>query len=612
MHAHLSRSAAPLLAGRLDSRRLTARRSRATAVVRAESKSSQAPPRQKWDFQRFLKTALFFNPPSAGGIARAVTAPIRILGKLAGVAGDEEQPAPLLRVRGPGSVQPISAVTEDQMLGKGAVLVTGATGGVGKRVVEILLSRGERVRAVVRSTEKGEKLLAPLASAHPNGTLEMVAADLSQEMTLLPELFTGVRAVVSCAAAKVRPKEEVPDSAEADAKYYQGIKFYDPRVVGDTPEAIEFRGVANLARIASEHVPLPGGRVLLDPAKGAAGNPEWGALDDVVMGGASSSTLRLADAGGEDGGPVALFSGNVTSANNGGFTSVRTRNFDPPLDLGAYEGIRLRVKGNGMRYKLILRCDGGWDSLAYCRSFDTPPGEWTDVNIPFAEFKATFRSKTVKDGKPPDASRIFSIQLMLSKFEYDGKLNPSFREGPYELPVASIAAYPPERANAADRPCVVHVSSAGVTRPDRPGIDVEVEPPAVKMNAMLGGLLTYKLRGEDALRTSGVPYAIVRPTALTEEPGGMPLVFEQGDTIKGKISRQDVAELCCALLDTNGAAGLTFEVSSTVPFSEAWEGAGGATQMDRAAEVAAAGLRRNVTGRTVAGRYTGTEVDPEL
>lgn len=32
-------------------------------------------------------------------------------------------------------------------------------------------------------------------------------------------------------------------------------------------------------------------------------------------------------------------------------------------------------------------------------------------------------------------------QLMFSKFEYDGKLNPTFVEGPFELPVSSIRAY---------------------------------------------------------------------------------------------------------------------------------------------------------------------------
>lgn len=52
------------------------------------------------------------------------------------------------------------------------------------------------------------------------------------------------------------------------------------------------------------------------------------------------------------------------------------------------------------------------------------------------------------------------------------------------------------------------------------------------MNAMLGGLLTYKLAGEDAIRASGVPSVVVRPTALTEEAGRMPIEIDQGDVIK--------------------------------------------------------------------------------
>ena len=51
----------------------------------------------------------------------------------------------------------------------------------------------------------------------------------------------------------------------------------------------------------------------------------------------------------------------------------------------------------------------------------------------------------------------------------------------------------------------VYISSAGVTRPGRPGINLEEEPPAVRMNEMLGGILTYKLKAEDAIRVSGRP-----------------------------------------------------------------------------------------------------------
>lgn len=69
------------------------------------------------------------------------------------------------------------------------------------------------------------------------------------------------------------------------------------------------------------------------------------------------------------------------------------------------------------------------------------------------------------------------------------------------------------------------------------------EPPAVKLNDELGGLLTYKLAGEDVVRDSGVSYAVVRPCALTEEPAGAELLVDQGDTIKGKISRS--VHGCC-------------------------------------------------------------------
>jgi len=46
---------------------------------------------------------------------------------------------------------------------------------------------------------------------------------------------------------------------------------------------------------------------------------------------------------------------------------VRTRNLEPAADLGAFEGISLRVKGNGLRFKCIIRIDANWDGIAFCR-----------------------------------------------------------------------------------------------------------------------------------------------------------------------------------------------------------------------------------------------------
>lgn len=159
----------------------------------------------------------------------------------------------------------------------------------------------------------------------------------------------------------------------------------------------------------------------------------WGALDDVVMGGVSQSGIQL----GADG---AYFSGTVSTANSGGFASVRTRNFEPPIDLSPFTGIELRVKGDGKRYKFMLRTETRWDGIAHCYSFDTEPDTWITLQIPFTAFVPVFRAKTVGDA-PLNPGCIHAMQLMLSKFEYDGALNPRFEPGFFQLQVESIQAY---------------------------------------------------------------------------------------------------------------------------------------------------------------------------
>ena len=160
----------------------------------------------------------------------------------------------------------------------------------------------------------------------------------------------------------------------------------------------------------------------------------WGAVDDVVMGGISESQIIVGDG-------VALFTGVVSTANSGGFASVRTRNFSPPVDLSAFQGIDLRVKGDGQRYKFLIRTTQSWDGLAYSYAFDTLPNQWMTVRVPFADLRPVFRAKTVTDAAPFRASQVISFQLMLSKFEYDGALNPSFRPGLFRLQVETIAAF---------------------------------------------------------------------------------------------------------------------------------------------------------------------------
>lgn len=85
--------------------------------------------------------------------------------------------------------------------------------------------------------------------------------------------------------------------------------------------------------------------------------------------------------------------------------------------------------------------------------------------------------------------------------------------------------------------------------------------------------------------------------------------LDQGDVIKGKISRDEVADLCLALLESPEGLDKTFEIKSTVPFSQPWtaEAAAGAAPRDWRATLAAAGLQEGVTGKTVNGVYTGKQ-----
>ncbi len=111
-------------------------------------------------------------------------------------------------------------------------------------------------------------------------------------------------------------------------------------------------------------------------------------------------------------------------------------------------------------------------------------------------------------------------------------------------------------AKAAGVKQFVLMSSMGVTQPDH------------MLNKMLNNVLQWKLKGEDYLRASGVPYTIVRPGGLTEAPGGaQEIVAEQGDKPMDPkapplmIPRADVATVIVRALGNPAALGKTLEIS---------------------------------------------------
>jgi uncharacterized protein YbjT (DUF2867 family) len=94
----------------------------------------------------------------------------------------------------------------------------------------------------------------------------------------------------------------------------------------------------------------------------------------------------------------------------------------------------------------------------------------------------------------------------------------------------------------------------------------------IMLNLLSGDALKWKANGEAHLRASGVPYTIVRPGGLTDDPVGQTgLVLQQGDQGSGRIARGDVAAVMIAALDNPAALRKTFEVfSDKAAARDAW------------------------------------------
>ncbi len=149
-----------------------------------------------------------------------------------------------------------------------------------------------------------------------------------------------------------------------------------------------------------------------------AGEAAWSSIDDVVMGGRSSSEMIV-----EDG--VGVFRGDVSLENGGGFASVRSRPRD--CDLSDGESLILRVRGDGKRYSLRVRTTESFDGVSYESSFETS-GEWESVNISIRDLVPVFRGDELADHPPLDPSKVRTFGLMIKDRQ----------AGPFRLEIAWI------------------------------------------------------------------------------------------------------------------------------------------------------------------------------
>lgn len=149
---------------------------------------------------------------------------------------------------------------------------------------------------------------------------------------------------------------------------------------------------------------------------------DWYVVNDNVMGGRSQGNFR------QDGGRL-RFAGN-TNTRGGGFSSIRSKRLQ--LDLSEYDGIQLRVKGDGRRYTWRLTSSARWRGrqVSFWADFETEDGKWSTASIPFSSFVPRFRGIEL-DGPALDPEEITEMGLMI----YDNQ------DGPFELHLTSVQAY---------------------------------------------------------------------------------------------------------------------------------------------------------------------------
>lgn len=110
---------------------------------------------------------------------------------------------------------------------------------------------------------------------------------------------------------------------------------------------------------------------------------KWRTVDDTVMGGKSYSKFSLNEKG------FGVFEGDVSTENNGGFSSVRYR-FEKN-EVEKFTKFVLRVKGDGKRYQFRVKSDV-YEYHSYIGYIETT-GNWQTIEVEFSEMYPTFRGR---------------------------------------------------------------------------------------------------------------------------------------------------------------------------------------------------------------------------
>ncbi len=120
----------------------------------------------------------------------------------------------------------------------------------------------------------------------------------------------------------------------------------------------------------------------------------WQYISDQTMGGISNGQAVLDKEGDMI---FARLTGNVSTANNGGFIQIRTNfSFVDLINTNKdLKGVLLNTKGNGETYHIFIRTSEDRSYRDFYSATFTANDNWEIVDLPFTKFKHRYSNKSL-------------------------------------------------------------------------------------------------------------------------------------------------------------------------------------------------------------------------
>merc|ERR1711962_55073 len=155
----------------------------------------------------------------------------------------------------------------------------------------------------------------------------------------------------------------------------------------------------------------------------------WKIKNDAVAGGFSKGHYRISHRA-----RIMKFWGKISTKNNGGWSYIQSK--EEEVDLSGFNGVKLRVRGDGRTYTVDLQCDERYISkwgnhpMSFIQTFETKNKEWTEVSIPFKELNPNFWGNPMTGRKFNEAT-----------FNSFGLYIDDKTDGPFGIEIDWIRAY---------------------------------------------------------------------------------------------------------------------------------------------------------------------------